>query len=75
MPFDAKRRRSIVTDPREADVGSILGWARRGCSSPYAPFFFVVSPPADYKTINGTIVKAEEIDLVARALSLPSRRR
>jgi 2-methylaconitate cis-trans-isomerase PrpF len=36
--------------------------------SPYVPFFFVVSPPADYKTINGTIVKAEEIDLVARAL-------
>jgi 2-methylaconitate cis-trans-isomerase PrpF len=36
--------------------------------SPYVPCFFVVSPPADYKTINGTIVKAEEIDLVARAL-------
>ena len=36
--------------------------------SPYVPFFFVVSPPADYKTINGTIVKAEKIDLVARAL-------
>ena len=36
--------------------------------SPYVPFFFIVSPPADYKTINGTIVKAEEIDLVARAL-------
>jgi hypothetical protein len=23
-----------VTDPREADVGSILGWARRGRSQP-----------------------------------------
>src|SRR5581483_8291728 len=33
-PFDAKRTRSIVTDPREAGVGSILGWARRGRSQP-----------------------------------------
>ena len=36
--------------------------------SPYVPFFFIVSPPADYKTINGTTVKAENIDLVARGL-------
>jgi 2-methylaconitate cis-trans-isomerase PrpF len=36
--------------------------------SPYVPFFFIVSPPADYKTINGTIVKAKNIDLVARGL-------
>ncbi len=36
--------------------------------SPYVPFFFIVSPPADYKTISGTAVKAEDIDLVARAL-------
>src|SRR5215469_17198764 len=33
-PFDAKRRRSIVTDLREADLGSNLGWARRGRSQP-----------------------------------------
>jgi 2-methylaconitate cis-trans-isomerase PrpF len=36
--------------------------------SPYVPFFFIVSPPANHKTINGTTVKAENIDLVARAL-------
>ena len=36
--------------------------------SPYVPFFFIVSPPADYKTINGTIVKAKNIDVVARGL-------
>jgi 2-methylaconitate cis-trans-isomerase PrpF len=36
--------------------------------SPYVPFLFIVSPPADYKTINGTIVKAKNIDLVARGL-------
>ena len=36
--------------------------------SPYVPFFFIVSPPADYKAINRTTVKAENIDLVVRAL-------
>src|ERR1700756_3819936 len=36
--------------------------------SPYVPFFFIVSPPADYTAINGTTVKAENIDLVARSL-------
>jgi 2-methylaconitate cis-trans-isomerase PrpF len=36
--------------------------------SPYVPFFFIVSPPADYRTISGTTVKAKNIDLVARSL-------
>lgn len=36
--------------------------------SPYAPFFAIVSPPADYRTISGTEVKAGEIDLVSRLL-------
>jgi 2-methylaconitate cis-trans-isomerase PrpF len=36
--------------------------------SPYVPFFYIVSPPADYRTISGTTVKAGDIDLVARAL-------
>src|ERR1700733_1434373 len=36
--------------------------------SPYVPFFFLVSPPADYETIDGKTVKAENIDLVVRAL-------
>jgi 2-methylaconitate cis-trans-isomerase PrpF len=36
--------------------------------SPYAPFFAIVSPPADYKTISGTKVQAGDIDLVSRLL-------
>src|SRR6202162_2554025 len=36
--------------------------------SPYVPFLFIVSPPADYQTISGTTVKAEKIDLVVRGL-------
>jgi 2-methylaconitate cis-trans-isomerase PrpF len=36
--------------------------------SPYVPFFFIVSPPADYRTISGMTVKAKNIDLVARGL-------
>ena len=27
--------------------------------SPYVPFFFIVSPPAEYRTISGTTVKAK----------------
>ena len=36
--------------------------------SPCVPFLFIVSPPAGYTAINGTTVKAENIDLVARSL-------
>jgi 2-methylaconitate cis-trans-isomerase PrpF len=36
--------------------------------SPYVPFFYIISPPADYRTISGTTVKAGDIDLVVRAL-------
>lgn len=36
--------------------------------SPYNPFFAIVSPPADYKTISGTDVKAGEVDIVSRLL-------
>jgi 2-methylaconitate cis-trans-isomerase PrpF len=36
--------------------------------SPYIPFFAIVSPPADYRTISGTTVRAEEVDLVSRLL-------
>lgn len=36
--------------------------------SPYAPFFAIVSPPADYRTISGGTVKAGETDLVSRLL-------
>lgn len=36
--------------------------------SPYAPFFAIVSPPADYKAISGKTVKAGEVDIVSRLL-------
>ena len=36
--------------------------------SPYAPFFAIVSPPADYRTISASEVKAGDIDLVSRLL-------
>ena len=36
--------------------------------SPYVPFFNILSPPADYKTISGTTQKAGNVDLVVRAL-------
>jgi 2-methylaconitate cis-trans-isomerase PrpF len=36
--------------------------------SPYVPFFDIVSPPADYKTLEGATVKAGDIDLVVRSL-------
>jgi hypothetical protein len=36
--------------------------------SPYIPFFYIISPPAEYRTVSGTTVKAGHIDLVARAL-------
>jgi 2-methylaconitate cis-trans-isomerase PrpF len=35
---------------------------------PYVPFFYIVSPPSDYKTISGATEKAEKTDLVVRAL-------
>jgi hypothetical protein len=36
--------------------------------SPYNPFFAIVSPPADYKTISGKEIKAADIDVVSRLL-------
>jgi len=36
--------------------------------SPYNPFFAIVSPPTDYKTISGTSVKASDSDIVSRLL-------
>jgi 2-methylaconitate cis-trans-isomerase PrpF len=36
--------------------------------SPYVPFFDIVSPPSDFTTIEGTTVKAGDIDLVVRSL-------
>lgn len=48
--------------------GMVETAAEAKTKSPYAPFFAIVSPPADYKTISGTEVKAGEVDLVSRLL-------
>lgn len=36
--------------------------------SPYNPFFAIISPPADYHTISGEIVRERDSDIVARLL-------
>jgi 2-methylaconitate cis-trans-isomerase PrpF len=36
--------------------------------SPYAPFVAIVSPPAEYRAINGEMVREEDSDLVVRLL-------
>lgn len=40
--------------------------AKAAKESPYNPFFAIVSPPADYTALDGTPVKAEDIDVVSR---------
>lgn len=45
----------LVDDPSKA-----------AAESPYNPFFAIVSPPADYTALDGSPVKAEDIDLVSR---------
>ncbi len=47
----------LVKKPEEAAV-----------KSPYIPFFAIVSPPADYQTINGKEVKATDVDMISRLL-------
>jgi len=47
----------IVDKPEEA-----------AAKSPYNPFFAIVSPPTDYKTISGAAVKASDCDVVSRLL-------
>lgn len=47
----------LVKTPEEAAI-----------KSPYAPFFAIVSPPADYTSISGEKVNAEEVDIVSRLL-------
>jgi 2-methylaconitate cis-trans-isomerase PrpF len=37
-------------------------------NSPYVPFFDIVSPPADYRTIGGTTEKSGDMDLVVRSV-------
>lgn len=47
----------LVKTPEEAAI-----------KSPYAPFFAIVSSPADYTSISGEKVNAEEVDIVSRLL-------
>ena len=36
--------------------------------SPYAPFFAIVSKPADYTTLSGAKVKGDDVDIISRLL-------
>lgn len=45
----------LVDDPEKAET-----------ESPYNPFFAIVSAPADYRALDGTMIHKEDIDLVSR---------
>jgi 2-methylaconitate cis-trans-isomerase PrpF len=52
-----------------AQMGLVERWEDAASKSPYLPFFVLISPPADYADFTtGRIVKAENVDLVARLL-------
>jgi 2-methylaconitate cis-trans-isomerase PrpF len=50
-------------------MGLVDSWGEAAKKSPYVPFFVLVSPPADYLDFTtGQMVKAENVDFVARLL-------
>jgi hypothetical protein len=50
-------------------LGLVKKWEDAATQSPYLPFFVLVSPPADYTAFTtGGMVKASEVDFVARLL-------
>jgi 2-methylaconitate cis-trans-isomerase PrpF len=52
-----------------AEIGLVGDWRDAARKSPYIPFFVLVSPPADYLDYTtGRMVKAQEVDFVARLL-------
>lgn len=66
-------------EPLMATIEKIRGQAALMCGmvdkpedartkSPYAPFFAIVSPPADYRAIDGNTVRAGGVDIVSRLL-------
>ena len=60
-----ERVRGVVAER----IGLVERWQDSAKSSPYVPFFVLVSPPADYLDFTtGRTVKADEVDFVARLL-------
>ncbi len=52
-----------------AHVGIVDDWAAAAKTSPYLPFFGIISPPADYVDFTtGRTVAADEVDFVSRLL-------
>jgi 2-methylaconitate cis-trans-isomerase PrpF len=52
-----------------ARIGLVEDWGDAARESPYIPFFVLVSPPADYLDFTtDQVVKAEDVDFVARLL-------
>lgn len=54
-------------------AAEMIGLANRGeatAKSPAVPKVAFVSPPCDYKTSDGRLIKAEQIDLVTRTMSM-----
>jgi len=52
-----------------AQLGLVGSWEEAAQKSPYIPFFILVSPPADSVDFTtGRIIRAEEVDFVARLL-------
>lgn len=60
-----ERVRGVVAER----IGLVKQWQDSAKVSPYVPFFVLVCPPADYVDFTtGRMVKADEVDFVARLL-------
>lgn len=51
-------------------LGLVADRRRSAAESPTVPKIYLVHPPADYATLSGRRVRADEVDLVARGLSM-----
>ena len=51
-------------------IGLIDDWKTSRETTPYQPFFTMVAPPQEYPTLNGGQVKKQDIDFIARLLSM-----
>jgi len=51
-----------------AVMGMVANWQDAAKQSPYAPFFAMVSGPADYADLTGKTIKAGEVDFLSRLL-------
>jgi 2-methylaconitate cis-trans-isomerase PrpF len=51
-------------------IGLIDDWKTSRETTPYQPFFMIVSPPQNCKSLNGEDIKKENIDFTGRLLSM-----